>query len=288
MSLSDMIYRYFPVEVFKFLRKHYYTVNRRLYPPMDEEAFLRLLTGKLEIKKGMAVYVHSSIDKLNIAFSAFRLLELLLEAVGEEGTLVFPCWHYRGRAEDFLRQPGAVFNVKKSPTAMGLLPELARRHKQAVRSLHPTASTVAIGKMAEELVKDHPYDPYPNGKKSPLYKIIQYNGKIIGLGEKTLSLSFVHVIEDFMREKFPLQTLSDRPIDCKVIDYQGKEHFFKTLVPHKNIANRDIPGFFKKNISKKAASSFKYKGTNFFTIEPQRLFDEMKSLAEKGKTIYGH
>jgi len=287
MNFSDFIYKYFPVSVFKFIRKQYYTINRRIYPPMDKDEFWRLLTEKLGIEKGMVVYIHSSVDKLNVNFSAFELLELLIKAVGKEGTLLFPCWHYKGRAEDFLSQTGAVFNVKKSPTVMGLLPELARRHKNAFRSLHPTASTVALGKLAEEFTKEHHFDLYPNGEKSPLYKIIHHNGKIIGLGEKTVSLSFVHVVEDIMKEKFPVKTLSDKPVTCKVVNYSGKEQEISTYIPHKNISNRDIPGFIKKNISKNAVRCIKYKGSNFFSITPRVLFDEMLSLAEKGITIYG-
>jgi len=286
MAIADVLYKYLPVKYFKAIRKQYYAINALIYPSMTEKDFKRLLTGKLGITKGMIVYVHSSIDKLNITFSAYRLLEILLEVAGEDGTIVFPCWHYRGRAEDFLKQPGAVFNVRRSPTTMGLLPELARRHKKAVRSIHPTASVTAIGQYANALLQEHHLDIYPNGEKSPLFKMMKYDSKIIGLGEKVVSLSFVHVVEDIMKEKFPFQTLTDKPLTCKVIDAEGKQVEVKTLVPHKNISNRDIPGFFNKYISKATCNSFCYKGTNFFSINPKILFEEMKSLAGKSKTIY--
>ncbi len=287
MYIADFIYDYFPESFFKTLRKAYYRLNGFFYPPLNEEQFKAVLTDKLGVKKGMILYIHSSMDKLNIAFSAYKLLEILLETVGNEGTLVFPCWHYRGRAEDFLKQPNAVFNVKRSPTTMGLLPELARRYKDAVRSLHPTASTVAIGAKADELLREHPFDIFPNGEKSPLYKLMKYNSRIIGLGEKVVSLSFVHVVEDIMKDRFPLQTLSDNPVRCKVIDSHNNERFFETLIPHVNISRRDIPGFFKKYISKEACNSFSFKGVNYFSVKPSLLFDELKLLAEKGKTIYG-
>ncbi len=286
MAIADVLYKYLPVKYFKAIRKQYYAVNKMMYPPMSEKTFMQLLHNKLEIKRGMVLYIHSSTDKLNISFSAFRLLELLLEAVGEEGTVVFPCWHYIGRAEDFLKQSGAVFNVRRSPTTMGLLPELARRHKKAVRSFHPTASVTAIGRYADELLKEHHLDIYPNGEKSPLYKLITYDSKIIGLGEKVVSLSFVHVVEDIMKSDFPLKTLTGEPLECKVTDTENKQITVKTLVPHINISNRDIPGFFNKYISKTACTSFRYRGSNFFTVNPALLFSEMKTLAAKGKTIY--
>lgn len=286
MAIGDIIYKYLPLEYFKLARNAYYKLNGFLFPPLSEEKFKTFLSQKLAVKKGMILYVHSSTDKLNISFSAFRLLEILLDAVGEQGTLAFPCWHYRNRAEDYLKKPDAVFNQKRSPTTMGLLPELARRHKSAVRSLHPTTSIVALGAKAHELIDEHHLDIYPNGTKSPLYKMMKYNSRIIGLGEKVVSLSFVHVVEDVLKEKFPVQTLSDKPKPGKTIDINGKGHFIETLLPHSNIASRDIPAFFGKHISKEACRSFSAKGVNYFTADPKLLFDELKLLAMEGKTIY--
>ncbi len=286
MTIADIIYKYFPVKYFKALRSTYYRLNKKVHSPTTEQEFKNFITGKLGIKKGMVVYIHSSIDKLNLDFSPFRLLELLLETVGEDGTLVFPCWHYRGRAENFYKNKDAFFDVNKSVTTMGLLPELARRHKNAARSLHPTASTVAIGAKANELTSEHHKDIYPNGKKSPMYKMMQYESKIIGLGEKTVSLSFVHVVEDIMKDNFPVKTLSDKTIKCKVVNTQGETMHIETLVPHINIADRDIPGYISELITQNACKTIKFKGSNFFTVNPQLFFNEVKYNAEKGKTIY--
>lgn len=287
MSIGDVIYKYFPVSWFKALRKAYYKLNEMLYPPLNEKQFSAFLESRLGVKKGMILYVHSSIDKLNISFSAYRLLELLMESVGEDGTVMFPCWHYRGRAEDYLKQPGALFNVKRSPTTMGLLPELARRHKNAVRSLHPTTSMVAIGAHAHELIDEHHLDIFPNGTISPLFKMMKYTSSIIGLGERVVSLSFVHVVEDIMKEGFPIQTLSDNPMKGKVLNQNNQVLSIETLVPHLNIGQRDIPRFFKHNISKESCWSFSYKGVNYFTANPNLLLDELMLKAKEGLTIYG-
>ncbi len=287
MNPADVVYKMLPESYFRKIRDVYYKVNRLLYPPLNKQKFRDFLIRKLNIREGMVVYIHSSMDKLNIDFSPFELLELLLDIVGENGTLVFPCWHYRGRAEDYLDNADAVFNVRRSPTTMGLLPELARRHKGAVRSLHPTTSIVAIGAAAHDLIDDHHTDIYPNGINSPLYKLMGYNSRIIGLGEKVVSLSFVHVVEDIMKDNFPLQTLHDETRQGKVIDTDKKERFIDTLVPHSNISNRDISGFFNKHVTNNACHSFKYKGVNYFAAKPTELFEELSVLAGVGSTIYG-
>jgi len=286
MNLSDRLYQILPKKTFVSLRKMYRKYQHIRYPKLTEEKFRGILTERLGIKPGMVVYIHSSVDKLNLDFSPLTLLNLLLETVGESGTLLFPCWHFPGRAADYLKQENVVFDVNRSVTMMGLLPELARRTPRAVRSLHPTASVVAIGKLAKELTGEHHLDIYPNGMKSPLYKLMKYDSKIIGLGERVVSLSFVHVVEDAMKEKFPLKVLEDKTSPCKVIDEKGNITETDTLVPHINIALRDIPGFFDKYISKDAYQKFRYRGINFFEVSPQQLFDEMKGLAEHKITIY--
>ncbi|NOX86757.1 MAG: AAC(3) family N-acetyltransferase [Chlorobi bacterium] len=286
MTLSDHLYKILPEDTFVFLRRMYRKYQHVRYPKLTEQNFSEILTKKLGINQGMVVYIHSSVDKLNLAFSPLTLLNLLQDAVGESGTLLFPCWHFPGRAADYLRRENAVFDVERSVTMMGLLPELARRYPGAVRSLHPTASVVAIGRLAKELTREHHLDVYPNGIKSPLFKMMEYDSKIIGLGERVVSLSFVHVVEDVMKEKFPLKALEDEVYRCKVIDEKGNTIEVNTLVPHINIAHRNIPAFFDKYISKDAYQKFRYRGINFFEVSPRQLFDEMKLLAGKNITIY--
>lgn len=286
MSIADKVYNLLPESVFQSLSEKYYRMLRIIHKPMSEADFRTLLTKKMYIRKGTTVFVHSSMDKLNIRFPVYRVLHLLLDAVGSEGTLLFPAWHYIGRAEDYLKNPANVFDVKKSPAVLGLLPELARRHKDAYRSLHPVNSVVAIGKHAKELVSEHHLDIYPQGEKSPFYKMTGLDGKVIGLGEKVVSLSFVHCVEDILNDRFPVQTLSDETYEGTVIDYDKKAITVKTKAAHVGIQNRDIAGFFNKHISGDICVRFKFRGNNFFSCSADKLFNRMKELAFQSKTIY--
>ncbi|HAG15172.1 MAG TPA: hypothetical protein DCG69_01415 [Bacteroidales bacterium] len=286
MNWFDLLYKIVPLPVFVFLRNIFRKYQSIRYPRISEAKFKTLLREELGVKKGMVVFVHSSLDKLNIDFSPIKLLDLLKEAVGEEGTLLFPCWHYKGRAEDFLNQDNAVFNVNKSATTMGLLPELARRSSGAIRSLHPTASVVAVGKLAYELTFEHHLDVYPNGIKSPLYKLMNYDSRIIGLGERVISLSFVHVVEDIMKKDFPIETLQPEVRNLKVINYDGDEEIVKTLIPSINIAKRDTFKFIKKHVSAPIHIALKINGVNFFSVKPLLFYSKIETLAKEGITIY--
>ncbi len=286
MGILDSIYKILPVKGFRQLSKKYYQILEFIYSPLPEAEFRKLLTDKLMINSGMTIFVHSSIDKLNIGFPVYNVLKILLEVVGPEGTLLFPAWHYMGRAEDYIKNPKSVFNVKRSPTVLGLLPELARRHKKAYRSLHPITSVVAIGKHAKDLVSEHHKDIYPQGEKSPFYKMINLDARIIGLGEKIVSLSFVHCVEDKLKNQFPVKTLCDEVYEGQVINFEKEKLSIKTKVPHSRIGNRDIVGYFNRNISADVCKQFKFKGANYFSCDANKLFHRMEELAKKSETIY--
>ncbi|MFO8055410.1 MAG: AAC(3) family N-acetyltransferase [Bacteroidales bacterium] len=269
------------------LRSLGYKLAHTIYPPFSYDAFRDFLTEELGIKKGDTLFIHSSIDKLNVDCSPDQIINLLLELVGSEGTLAFPCWHFQQRAEEYLTDPDNLYHVKKSPSVMGLLPELARRNKEALRSLHPTSAVTAIGKHARELIYEHHLSEYPCGKLSPFYKIINYNGKILGLGEKPeSSLSFVHCVEDELAGTFPIKTRTDEVYNGNVIDYQGNKLQVKTRAAHKNIQNRNIGRFFKKYISPNECKLIRKKASWFFVADSVRLHNKLKMLALQGKTIY--
>ena len=152
-----------------------------MLPVISEQELISILTDELGLYKGATVFIHSSVDRMRLDFPFYKLLPILLDIVGrEEGSLIFPTAHFDIRAEEYLikNSDTVIFDVKKSPTVRGLLPEIARRQKNAVRSLHPTESIAVIGKYAAELTETHHQSIYPCGEHSPFYKMMKYNGLI--------------------------------------------------------------------------------------------------------------
>lgn len=286
MNIADIIYRFIPVKWFKKLSAYYYKKNKKYNKALSEDEFRSLLTDRLHICRGDTVAIHSAVDKLNINFEVYRILEILVETVGEEGTLLFPSYHYVGKTEDYLKSADALFDVQNSPTLLGLLNEMARRYPTAIRSCHPTASVCAIGKHASTLTATHHLDHYPCGKESPWYKMMKYNGKIIGLGEKVVSLTFIHCIDDTMGPDFPIKCTSEEMIASPVIFADGTRSEIRTHYPLRHVLKKNITDYFNQNISKNACFSFKYRGMNFFKCDTNLLYNEMTKLAKSGNTIY--
>jgi aminoglycoside 3-N-acetyltransferase len=285
MSLKKQISKVLPVNAFVELRKGYRWLLKFVFRPLSEDEFKSILVQRFGIKSGSVVFVHSSVVTLNINFSVYRLLEILLEAVGENGTLVFPAWHFTYRAEDYIKKQ-LVFDVKRSPSVLGLLSELARRYPLAVRSNHPINSIVAIGKDAQEIVGEHGSSIYPCDESSPYYKIIKYNGIIVGLGVDTNFLSFVHCPEDIMKREFPVKTRLDNIFESKVKKIDGSIEVIKTLAAHPQIKHNDINAFLKNHVNKTICNNFTVKGNRFFVAHGKELFDSIVELAKKNITIY--
>ena len=276
------------------LPKTVYGMGRRLvrqtrrgvsFEPIEEEAIAEIVRSELDLREGDLAMVHSSIDSLALNFSFARLLPLLRRSVGTEGTLLFPATHLLERPERWFER-GEVFDVRRTPTAMGLLPEMARRQPDAARSQHPTHSVVAVGPLAEELVATHHCGPYPCGVQSPYAQVAQRGGVIIGLGVDVDVLTLVHCAEDMGRVAFPVDTHRKQLYEGRVRSATGHEHTVSTRVAHPRIRWRSMRAFFQRHISDEVCRRFEVAGRSFYRADAAALLDQMERLAERGITMY--
>ena len=256
----------------------------RLRSPLSETQLLKIFENDLGLCKGDTVFVHSSIDQLKLGFPFYRVLPLLEDFIGARGTLLFPTYP-RLSSYEFLRR-GEVFDIKKSPSYTGILSELARRQANSVRSLHPTKSVCAIGAAAEELTRDHQKSPYPYDSCSPYYRITEFGGKIVGLGVSTANLSFVHCVDDALKDRFPVQPYHKQLFAATCINRAGATVIVETYAHDLRKMNHNIPRFMKTHVSSDACVDLNLNGMKFFRVDARRLFAEMSSLAATGKTIY--
>jgi aminoglycoside 3-N-acetyltransferase len=253
-------------------------------PPLDEEAFKAILTKELGLKRGDCVLVHSSIDSLHLAFPFFKILPLISEVIGPEGTQVYPTYPRLGSYE-FLSS-GEIFDVRRTPSFTGALTELARRHKGALRSLHPTKSVCAIGPLASTLVSDHHQGLFPYGPQSPYAKLANANGKIIGLGVTSAHLSNVHCVEDFLGKDFPVRVYHDQVFEARCLNETGQEVLIKTYAHDKLKLRHNIGPYLKQNVERVVAEDLQIRGFPFFRAQAGPLHQRMIDLARRNITIY--
>lgn len=146
---------------------------------------------KLGINKGDTLLVHSSLRSLGGA-KAEEVIDGLLSALGEEGTLVFPTLSYMN-----CNPNKPVFDYYETKSNVGYLPEYFRTQvKGAVRSMCPTHSCAAVGKNAEYITSGHKDDVTPCGENSPFRRVKELGGKILFLGCGMNCNTSMHAVEE--------------------------------------------------------------------------------------------
>jgi aminoglycoside 3-N-acetyltransferase len=270
----------------KTIKERYRMFKKKTITKLSKTEFISILNDQLEIREGDTVFVHSSMRNLYLDFDKQEILPTLIDIVGPSGTLLFPCWQFNTRAADYIAQHDIIFDIRNTPSAMGKLPDELRMNPKAHRSFHPTNSVIAIGAKSIDLVEGHESDIYPCGEKSPFFKLIKAEAKILGIGVTVDNLTFVHTIEDTIKEAFPIKTREDKIYSCKCIDENGDEKIVDTLVASTAISQRDVYGFFKKFISRNIYKPIRINNMDFFSLKAPETYVELKELALKNLSIY--
>lgn len=152
--------------------------------------------SQIGLKQGDVVIVHSSwrgMYALECTPSCF--IDVIMEVIGETGTLVMPCYGVEGFLD--------VHNTKSS---VGILSEILRNKKDAVRSCFPKFSMVAYGKLAHEITSGHFNSIYQFDELSPYYIAAKkYDAKVllVGLGEYSHKISIFHCATYQCRKAVP-------------------------------------------------------------------------------------
>lgn len=164
------------------------------------------------------VLVHSSFKsfdgKVN---SPQNIIDALLDVIGEKGTLLFPTFNF-----DFSTF-GKVFDIKNTPSQMGILSKIALSHYKSIRTVDPVYSFVVLGFKKNELgyLKcTHSY-----GINSMFAQIRKNNGKImcIGVDDYNRWMTFFHHIEEI--QKVPYRYLKE--FSGNIIDENNKHKKIK-------------------------------------------------------------
>ena len=289
MGLADTAKKILPKSAYEKLvrtKKRLARAKVARLPLLTEQDFTDILVNDLGLVSGDVVFVHSSIDQLNLGFPFYRVLSLLRDVTGARGTLLFPTFpNHKISSYEYLQQ-GNVFDVRRTPSYIGLLTEFARRQPGAVRSLHPTKSVCAIGPHAPALTATHHLSPYPYDKCSPFYKLVEYDAKIVGLGAWTNKLTFTYCVNDALKEEHPVQMYHEELFEVSCVNYGGEVLTVKTYAQDMRKVTTNVPGYMKAHVAEDVCSDLAINGMKFFRADAPRLFNAMMQLAKQGITPF--
>ena len=277
------------------LRTRYHRLRTRLYP------ILRLVNGTFgadELRRHLEqrleprfeiLMVHSSVNHLEPMYTGtpLELLRMLMDLCGPERTLAMPAFYFGDpriddAVESYRRQP--TFDVRRTPSQMGMLTEMFRRTKGVQHSLHPTHRICALGPLATKLTSGHETAGSTFGRGTPFEFMAAHDTLILGIGKRFDVLTQVHHVEDLLDEAFP----AAHEVATTVVtmrDDRGLEHSY-TLRLRRFQRPREmsrLPRF----MSGDRLRAWRFHGVPLFAARARYVTDDILAAARHGRTVYG-
>ena len=153
------------------------------------------------VEPGDTLLVHSDLRRtLRTARKAGHrltpedVLESFLDAIGPDGTLLLPTFNF-----DFTR--GTPFDIRQTPSQMGVLTEAGRQYAGSVRTGHPVYSFAAIGARAALFAGMNNRSAFADD--SPFGLLRRLEGRIAALDlDEHDSMTFSHHVEEVKRAPY--------------------------------------------------------------------------------------
>lgn len=176
---------------------------------------------KLGVRPGAVLLVHSSMRSLGpIPRGPETVIRALLEALGEDGTLLMPALSY-----ETVNAANPVFDVRNTPACIGALPEYFRTRPHTLRSIHPTHSVCGVGRRARDLLDDHSQDTTPVGPNSPFAQLPKVGGQLLFIGCGLRPNTSMHGVEEHVKPPY----LFGDPIDYTIILGDGAQRTMRVM-----------------------------------------------------------
>jgi aminoglycoside N3'-acetyltransferase len=276
------------------LRGFYFSLRGKMFPLM------RLVYGTFDtndLRKHLEeqlgsdfeiLMVHSSVNHMIPMYKdgPLDLVRMLMSFCGPNRTLVMPAFYF-GDPEvgdvmtTFTQNPR--FDLKRTPSQMGLATELFRRTPGVVQSRHPIYRVSALGPLAKQLTAGHENCDYPSGVGSPFDFMTKHKTLILGIGKTFQVLTQIHHAEDIMGHDFPVPRGSDSPLPITVID--GKEEVQASLSGSGLLWDADI--WKLRNIMDKVSlREWSFHHVPFFATIAGDVTLALVNAAKNGITLY--
>jgi len=155
-----------------------------------------------------------------------------------------------------------------------------------LRSLHPTHSVCAKGPLADILTRDHHKEPLSCGPLSPYARLMDHDGKILGLGLPPAYTTFLHTVEDMDLADFPRRTYLEKEFDFEVIDRFGGKMILRIWRRDPAQGSSLDLNRIVCHLTEAAHKTFSIAGVPAFWADAKPLYQEMVLLKRQGIILY--
>lgn len=239
----------------------------------------------LGIQKGDILIVHSSMEGLSATgASAKHYIDMLLQLVGEDGTLVLPAFPLYNTKKD---QGVPKYEPKRTVCSTGMMPNIFIRYPGVIRSEFPVNPLAAKGKYAEQMMRDNLKGDLAHGKNSAWEYCVEHNAKILFLGLKAYhSCTVVHAAEELLDSEWPIKDWFEKK-QYIIKRTQGEELI--TIRQRKQFWSRYVTAHYRSKVlaKEKLLQEKTVEGLCISYIpDSKRLVDFLMLRARQGKLMY--
>lgn len=260
-------------------------IVRRFFSFGPEE-FVKALQ-EMGIRPGDSVMVHSSFEPHHgFRGTAGDAIDAFLAALGPEGHLLMVSMPFRGTASEYLSTL-KCFDVRKVPSAMGMVSEVFRRRPGVLRSIHPSHPVLAFGPRAEWFVEGHERCSFPCGPGTPFEKLFQTGGKVAFFNVDFSVFTFVHYLEHLVSRKVGIRLYTGEPFDVPVIGRNGESITVRTYAfASEAIRRRRYPVLDRHLRSKGLIRSRRLGASRLLLVDLREIVSAVEDMTAQGVYFY--
>lgn len=252
-----------------------------------DAASLSQAIARAGVRRGDVVLAHVAFDQfVGFTGSPADVIRTLQQAVGDSGTLLMPTLPFQGVVLDYVAR-GQVTDLKRTPSAMGLVTEIFRRMPGVIRSVHPTHPVALWGAQAAALARDHHLAATPCGKGSPYLHLLDLRGKILFLGARFNTMTFYHGVEEVIAPRMPFSPFTAETYELQTRDADGalwttKTKLFDPAVSRRRNVDILVPPLKQRRQWHEGRAGL----LRVVLVEAQAVLDLCIAMAQEGKYCY--
>jgi aminoglycoside 3-N-acetyltransferase len=177
---------------------------------------------------------------------AETIIKALLAVAGDGTTVVMPAYPMPSTMYEWMNDP-TPFDLRTSPSRMGIITEVFRKMPGVARSAHPSHSVAAYGPRATMYTGDHHKVTKSCGPGFPFRVLTDSGGDILCLGTGVGKITNYHVVEDYL-DDFPLSVYIDMRMSKEVIFEDGHSERVEITVGNSRMSPWRVDNFKPKEM----------------------------------------
>jgi aminoglycoside 3-N-acetyltransferase len=238
-----------------------------------EKATVATMLRAAAVPSDGVLFVHCAFRRL--AGDGLRVdgvIEALLDFM-RDGTLVMPTMSWR-----IVTPAIPFFDELATPSHVGVLAETFRTGYASHRSLHPTHSVAARGRLAGYLTAGHHLNDTPCSPQSPHGRAMSEDAHLLLIGIGLERCTAIHLAEEMIAPEVYLKPPEEAEIyDCR--NRSGQTHRVR-LRRHLKL-NRDFPQFTRPLAAAGKLCRGEISGTPFLAVSQRDLLAEVSAALER-------